>query len=164
MDVFASVKDIMTKKVVTVAPEAPLIKAVNCLLENDVSGLPVVDKNNKVIGIVTEYDIATKGSLADLTTFVRLMQESRAFKHEHEENSILGSIERVLNTTVRQVMNSDPLVLNHNTSINQAVQTFIEHHSVNPIPIVDDANQLVGILSRRDLIKLFYTSSARLSG
>ncbi len=121
----------------------------------------MVDKNNKVIGIVTEYDITTKGSLANLTTYVRLLQESRVYKHGHEEDSILGSIKRVLSATVGQVMNPEPLVLKQDASINQAVQTFVEHHSVNPIPIVDDAGKLVGVLSRHDLIKLFYISSVR---
>jgi len=159
MDIFSSVKDIMIKKVLTVTPDAPLIEAINYLLEKDISGLPVLDKDRRVVGIITEYDIATKGSLADLATYVRLIQEYRAHnKQGQEEKSIFESIKRISATAVRTVMNSDPLVLKQDASVNEAVQTFIEHHRVNPIPIVDDGGRLVGILSRHDLIKLFYTS------
>jgi CBS domain-containing protein len=164
MDVFASVKDVMTKRVITATSDTPLIQAVNHMVENKISGLPVVDKNNRVIGIITEYDIATKGSLADLTSYVRLLQESRVYRHGDEENSIIGSIKRVLTTTVGQVMNSEPLILAQDVSINQAVLTFIEHHSVNPIPIIDNDYKLVGVLSRHDLIKFFYNSAAKLGG
>ena len=52
-------------------------------------------------------------------------------------------------------MNNDPLTLSAETSIEEATRTFAEHHSVNPIPIIDVWRKVVGILSRSDIIKFY---------
>lgn len=52
-----SVKDVMSHKVLTLLPTDPMIKAAALMLEHKISGLPVVDENNIVIGIVTESDV-----------------------------------------------------------------------------------------------------------
>lgn len=52
-----TVERIMTRKVLTISPDAPIIKAAQTMLEHKVSGLPVVDESGKVVGIITESDI-----------------------------------------------------------------------------------------------------------
>ena len=52
-----NVKDIMTGKVVTIKPDATLLDAINLMSKNGITRLPVVDKKNKLIGIITRSDI-----------------------------------------------------------------------------------------------------------
>ena len=55
-------KDIMTRDVITVRPEDEVEKVAQLLLENKISGIPVVDENHRVIGIITEKDLMIKAT------------------------------------------------------------------------------------------------------
>ncbi len=140
----------MTKKVVVVEPETSLMEAVNVLLKHSFTGLPVVD-GGIVVGVITEYDMILKGSSIHLPTLLRLMNEIDIYKKNSDP--IKNDIAKILNLKVRDVMNNDPLLLSEGASIMEVVNTFTEHHTVNPIPIINSAKQLVGIISRSDTLK-----------
>lgn len=148
-----SIKDLMTSEVVSVTPETPLVKAVEIILEKDFSGLPVVDKNNVLLGIVTDYDLILKGSAIHLPTFLQLLKEFQVYKKD--ASLIRGDIQKILEMKVGDVMNTDPLVLFDDSTINDALNAFGQHHRVNPIPILDREHKLVGIISRLDMLKLY---------
>ncbi len=156
-----SVKDLMTKVVVFVNPETPLIEAVDILLRRNFTGLPVVDKENKVIGIITEQDLILKGSSIHLPTLMKLLEQFDIYSKDKE--SIRGDIKKILKMKVIDIMNPAPLTLLESASIEEAVTAFSEHHKVNPIPILDCEGRLAGILSRFDLIKLFGASRINLN-
>ena len=156
-EIALSVSKIMSRKVVSVTPETPLSKAVNLMLDGGFAGLPVVNENSVVIGILTDYDLTIKGSALHLPTFLKLIKEFEIYKKD--SSLIRDDLEKILKMKVSDAMNAEPLVLKENTSVEEAVKTFGEHHRVNPIPIVDESNKLVGIISRRDIIKLFGSKS-----
>ncbi len=152
-----SVTELMTKDVISVTPETPLLSAVDLILKNTFGGLPVVNDEGKVVGILTDYDLTIKGSSLHLPTFLKLLQEFPIYKKD--TGLVRDDIKKILELKVVDVMNLKPLLLHENTPIEEAVKTFSEHPHINPIPIVDEKNVLVGILSRYDLVKLFGTPS-----
>ncbi len=147
----------MTKEVIAVSPDTPLVKAVDLLLEGDFSGLPVVNKANKLVGIITDYDLVLKGSTIHLPTFLKLLKEFQVYKKD--QGQIKSDIKKILTMTVADVMNAEPLTLSVEASINEAIDAFTEHHRVNPIPIIDKNNRLVGVISRFDMLKLYGSPS-----
>ena len=78
----ATVSSMMTKKVISVHPETPLIEATNILLKDNFSGLPVVDNENHLVGIVTEYDLVIKGSSVHLPTLIKLLSQFDLYKKD----------------------------------------------------------------------------------
>jgi CBS domain-containing protein len=147
------IRDMMTKRIVSVTAETPLVKAVDVLVKNHFSGLPVVDKENNLIGILTEYDLIIKGSSIHLPTFIKLLQRFSVYRLE--KDSIRDDVKNILKMKVSDVMNREPLILRETESIEIAVKAFSEHHRVNPILVTNADGKLTGILSRFDLIKLF---------
>lgn len=143
----------MTKGVVSVTENTPLIQAVEVMLERDFSGLPVIDQNNVLVGIVTDYDFILKGSSIHLPTFLQLLKEFQIYKKD--ASRISDDIKKILGTKVGDVMNKEPLTLFEQASINDAINAFGQHHRVNPIPIIDNQHKLVGIISRLDMLKLY---------
>jgi len=146
-----SARDIMTKEVVTVHPDTPLIEAANMLLKHKFNGLPVVDNRNGVVGVITEYDLILKGTAIHLPTFLQIFQELPVYKKGSEP--IREDLKKIFSLKVEDVMNKEPLILTGDTSILEVANVFAEHHRVNPIPIVDPGNMLLGIISRHDLLK-----------
>lgn len=148
------IKDIMTTKVEVVTTDTSLLEASEKMVAGWFNGLPVVDKDNKVIGIITEYDLLTKGTAIHIPTFIRLMGE---FPAENRRKDLLfkKSLEEMIYFTVGDVMNKDPIIMWEGSTLSNVLRVFSEHHRVNPIPIVNAKSKLVGIVSRFDVIRYF---------
>ncbi len=114
-------KDIMTKKakVVTAGLKDKVSDVIAALVKNNVSGMPVVDDNGVVVGVVTEADVLTARS----TTTVKKLIEGQ-----------------------------EPITAGPNATVNELAKLLSEH-KVKRVPIVDDNNKLLGVVSRIDVLK-----------
>lgn len=145
------IKDIMTKEVVTAFKETPVLEASEKITSNRFNGLPVIDTDRKVIGIITEHNILTKGAAIYMPKFMEMFSKS------HNVNNQPPPIDlpAIFALTVKDVMNHVPIIANEDESIEELIKIFSEHHSVNPIPIVNREGTLVGIVSRFDIVKYY---------
>ncbi|OGF69029.1 hypothetical protein A3H65_01830 [Candidatus Giovannonibacteria bacterium RIFCSPLOWO2_02_FULL_45_14] len=148
-DIF--IKDVMVKNVISVGPETALIKAAQIIMEHGFDGVPVVDKENKLVGILTEYDLIEKSSSIHLPTFQKVLENLKVFKQDSSE--FQKEVKEVTALKVQDVMNDDPLTLTPETSFEEMVKTFREHHRVNPIPVIDKDRKVIGVVSRFDVLK-----------
>lgn len=142
----------MTKKVVAVVPGTPLLDAAKILAEHNFDGVPVVDEQNVLVGILTEYDLVSKGSLIHLPTMQKILQNLSVMRKDRSQ--FRKEAEAITSLTVGDVMNSDPLTLAPTAAIEEVITLFSEHHRVNPVPVIDANRKVVGIVSRYDLIRL----------
>lgn len=147
-----SVKDIMTKNVITVNPNDSLIYAAKLLNDYNFNGLPVVDKNKKVVGLLTEYDLILKGLNLHLPTLIQLLSNIKVYRKDSTQ--IKGELKKILYLKVFEVMNENPVLVNQNETIKGLANLFAIH-KVNPIPVVNDEKRLVGIVSRFDLVRFY---------
>ena len=155
----ASVKDIMTASPISVRPDAPLMNAANILVAKDFRGVPVADEFGKVRGILTEYDLIIKGSSLHLPTFIKLMKEIDMYGHD--ASLISDEMKQLMGMKVQDAMNQEPFTVLDSASVDEVAKIFSEHHKINPLLVVDTQNKLVGVVSRRDLIKTFGNYSIR---
>lgn len=146
-----TVADIMTKDVISVSPETPLLDAAKILAEHNFDGVPVVDKENKLIGILTEYDLISKGTSIHLPTFQVILQNLSVFRKD--KSQFQKELGEIAGLTVKDVMNADPLTFLENTTYEEAVTAFREHHRVNPVPVIDKDRKVIGVVSRYDVLK-----------
>jgi len=149
----------MTRRPVAVHPETPLADAANLMVEKDFRGLPVIDEKETVVGILTEYDLIIKGSSLHLPTFIKIMKEIDMYRKD--ASLVSDEFKAILNLTVGDAMNKEPFTLLDTSTVDDVAKVFTEHHKVNPILVVDTENKLVGIVSRRDILKTFGSSSIR---
>ena len=146
-------KDIMTKKVLTTSLEMSLLEVARIISEHNFNGLPVVDKENHVLGIVTEYDLIDKASEITVKTLKKALQDihertngDKGFKHKAEE---------IYPLKVSDVMTKDPITVGPDTSIEDLMELFRKNQRVNPVPIVDKDRKLLGLVSRTDILRPF---------
>ncbi|TSC68537.1 MAG: hypothetical protein G01um101466_418 [Parcubacteria group bacterium Gr01-1014_66] len=147
-----TVQDIMSRNVISVHPDTSVLEAHELIEKNRIDGVPVVDEENKIVGILTEYDLIVKGSSLHLTTFQSILSE---LKIHHKEKQLQTDVKELKNLHVKDLMNDDPLTLPGNASFEEVVATFRDHHRVNPIPVIDIQKRVIGVVSRFDVLKLF---------
>jgi CBS domain-containing protein len=146
------VKDIMTKEVIKVAPEIKATEVAKILRDHNFNGLPVVDKQKKVLGIITEEDFLTDDSFGiHIPSFAKFIADFSVLKTitgEDKEN-----LESIVNADAESIMNRDYASVSPETSLTDLMAIFNEKQ-VNPIPVVDENRTLRGIVSRSDIVKL----------
>jgi len=136
------VQDVMTKNALSVLKFENLMHVAGILSKNNISGLPVVDKQKKVIGIITQADILSMVGVRKEHTFKDLL------KH------MLGEPlpERKTGDIVADIMASPAITIKTRANIAEAVQ-IMDEKRIRRLPVVDDGNRLVGIISRADILK-----------
>lgn len=146
-----TVRDIMVRDVVSVNPDTSLVEAVQVIIKHNFDGVPVVDTDNKLAGIITEYDFISKSSAIHLPTFQIILQNLQVLHGDRSQ--FKKEIEEVSSLKVKDIMNNDPLTLSENATYEEVVAAFREHHRVNPIPVIDAERHVIGVVSRFDVLK-----------
>ena len=146
------VEDLMTEKVITVHAETPLIEAVSVLTKNSFNGLPVVDDQGTLLGLLTERNMITNDSYAHLKTLIKLVTEIDFYKKD--KSPIKEDLSKILSLKVSDMMTYGPVTIKASATIEEASQLFADPKN-NPLPVVNENNILVGILSLSDLTKLY---------
>lgn len=143
-----NVASVMSSPVVTVTPETSFKDAVRTLRRKRVSGLPVVDQDGRLVGIVSEGDLLNKVEKRDPDAYVL---ESKRDRLDRARATALD-VASVMSTEVTSVRPDFPIAL-----------AAREMHSrgFKRLPVVDEAGKLVGIVSRGDLLKVFLRSDAQ---
>ena len=142
------VKDIMTRKLITVSPETEITQAARLLLENRINGVPVVDGSGRLVGILCQSDLISQQKtlpIPSLFTFLDGYIPLASNKQIEKEARKIAAI------TVAQAMTPDPVVVNPETSI-QTVAALMVDNNFHSLPVVEDG-RLVGIVGKEDVLK-----------
>jgi CBS domain-containing protein len=151
------VREMMTTAVVTATPETPLKEVARRMVERAVSGIPIVEADGRVVGVVSEADFLVKERGAEgirHRPLAWLFGESRATRH---------AIEKVQAVVARDAMTSPAVTIAAERSVRDAADLMIERR-VNRLPVVDEAGTLVGIVTRADIVRAFVRPDLELAG
>jgi CBS domain-containing protein len=136
------VRHVMTDTVVAVRHNASFKEIVDALIASAVSAVPVVDAATTVVGVVSEADLLHKLEFANGDVDVRLLDRRR---RRTAKSKAAGD-------TAAAVMTSPAITIRPDASIGEAAR-LMELKQVKRLPVVDGEGRLVGIVSRRDLLK-----------
>lgn len=146
-------KDIMTKKVITISKDATLAELAKLLIKNKISGVPIVDKREELVGIVTEADLIIKESNLPFP-----LSFSFAFLESYE--SYTKSTKEYLETRVEEVMSTNVKTAREDMPISKVVNIMI-NNNVNRLPVLNNDGKLTGIITRADIIKTIIKKSEK---
>jgi signal-transduction protein with cAMP-binding, CBS, and nucleotidyltransferase domain len=143
------VGDFMSTPVETIHPDSPIMDAAQLMLKRHFSGLPVVDDNGRVVGIVTEHDLLRRTDRPG-------SQQPYWLQQMIERAAIAKESVRFDGAKVKEVMTSDPFVVMEDTPIDDVCH-MMQQRSIKRLPVVRDG-RLVGIVSRADLVRALATA------
>ena len=153
MSEIVKVQDIMTKKIVALRPDDSLDKATKLFEEHNFEGFPVVNEDGKLLGIVTAYDMVSQSYATHLSPLFNILED--IYSKKADEKILKEQFESIKIIKIRDMMNDDPLVIGPDVRVEDLAKEFIQHHRVNPIPVIDDDKKLLGVVSRFDIIRFF---------
>lgn len=136
------VSEVMTTDAVSVNQDADIEVAVRLLSGHRVSGLPVVDNENRVVGVITEADVLSVMGMKRGHTFKDIVAHLLG---EPVPGNRTGN-------TVRQVMTSPAIITKPDASILEAAG-ILEERRIKRLPVVDAQGVLTGIISRADIVR-----------
>jgi CBS domain-containing protein len=142
-------RDLMTRDVVTVSRETTVKEVAGLLLEHKISGLPVVDKENHVIGIVSEGDLIYQDKKLYTPAFLEILG---GIIYLENPNRLGQDLMKMTAAKVGDLMTTKVYTVREDASL-EDIATIMVERKVNRIPVVDGAGRLVGIVSRQDLVK-----------
>jgi CBS domain-containing protein len=154
------VRQLMTQKVYTISSDATLLQVMSLLRRHHVSGLPVTNGKHRVVGVISEKDIAKSLSEAGGSMTPEGLLE--VFIHSRSNDTFLMSTrddqtnpmhifnECLRSVKVGDVMSLDPVVIAPDAPLDVAARMMRERR-INRLPVVE-GDRLVGILTRHDVL------------
>jgi CBS domain-containing protein len=137
-------KDVMTTHVISVPSRAPILAALQLMLQHNISGLPVVDEKRNLVGIVTEGDFLRRAETGTER------ERSRWFEFLLGPGALADDYVRSHGRRVDEVMTADVHTVTEDASLDLIVG-LMEKHRVKRVPVVR-GGEIVGIVSRANLL------------
>ncbi len=138
----ATVKDVMTTQVIAVRKSAPFKEMAARLRVHRVSAFPVLDDDDKVVGVVSEADLLTKEALE-----YNVPGRVGGMLHHREQSKAAG-------LTASDLMTTPPVTISPNELVSHAARLMYARR-VKRLPVVDADGRLVGIVSRADVLSVY---------
>ncbi|WP_176428915.1 CBS domain-containing protein [Nodularia sp. NIES-3585] len=149
-----TVTDVMSRDPIVVRTETPLKEAIQILAEKRISGIPVVDDVGKLVGIISETDLMWQETGVTPPAYIMFLDSviylQNPATYERELHKALGQ-------TVGEVMSKNPITISPEKTVKEAAQ-LMHDRSVHRLPVIDSASQVVGILTRGDIIRAMAAS------
>ena len=141
-------REIMTTDVITVSPDEEVEVVAKLLVDNKISGIPVVDQDNHVLGIVTEKDLLIKASELKVPFYITLF-DSIIFLENPLRFS--NNLKKYGAAKVKDLMTVKVEVVDENTPVT-VIAEIMQNKKINRLPVIRN-NKVVGIVTRNDVLK-----------
>ena len=140
--------EIMAREVITVSPDMEIAEAAGILLDNRINGVPVIDSQGSLLGILCQSDLIAqqkKLPLPSLFTFLDGLIPLSSTKQLEKE------VSKIAATTVSQAMTGNPVTVTPETGI-EAVAGLMVDNNFHTLPVVADG-KLVGVVGKEDVLR-----------
>ena len=144
-----TVAEVMRRPVPTVSPNDSIAIVARLIVEHNLPGVPVV-ADNEIVGIVTESDLVAREADVTVPTVVPFLD---ALFVADAGRDFDDDMRRVLALTAGDLMSAPVYNIRSSATLEQVATLMVERR-VNPVPVVDEGLNLVGIVSRADLVRV----------
>ena len=146
------VNEIMTREVIFVAPDDSVEKCAQLLQKHGISGLPVVNEEGNVVGIVTEGDLIKRASRIKAPNYLEILG---GLIYLGSPKKFVDELQQAMALEAGRLMTRDIITISPEDSVEKAA-TLMVNKNINRLPVVDKNGKMVGIVSRRDIMNCLY--------
>lgn len=147
------IADIMTASIVRLRPETKVREALRVMLEHHVDGAPVVNHQNRLVGILTFADLLRYGrrqhpQAVDFFLFAMVIND--------EDAAVRQRFDQILNQPVQQICTPEVVVCGPDDDVADVAGLMVDHR-IHRVPVVSAHGTLIGIVSRGDLVRAIWS-------
>ncbi|WOB42691.1 CBS domain-containing protein [Thermoleptolyngbya oregonensis NK1-22] len=146
-----TVADVMTPDPIVVHPETPLNEAIKLIAERRISGLPVVDADGKLVGVLSEADLMWRETGPTPPPYIMILDSviylENPGKHERELHKALGQTVGEVMTGRKEIVTTTP------SQTLQSAAKLMHDRDTTRLPVLDDSGKVIGILTRGDIVR-----------
>lgn len=137
------IEEIMTTKVVSVTLETSIKQAASLICLKKISGIPVLDQNSQLIGMLSEKDILH----AIFPTYAEVLNDPSDFR---VFDDLIRRYDSTIHLKVKDIYNKNMITVQPKTPLLQALSLMLSKR-IRRLPVIDDAGKLIGIVSQGDI-------------
>ena len=149
-----TVKNIMTRDLITVSPDTEIVHAAKLLLEKGINGIPVVDKKGELVGIICQSDLIAQQKRLPIPSIFTLLD---GFIPLASTKHFEKAVQKIAATTVADAMTPNPVTVQTDTSIEELASLMVDKN-FHTLPVVDEG-KLVGVVGKEDVLRTFTSES-----
>ncbi len=146
------IKDIMTTKVITVSTTHSVEDCAKLMQEHNISGLPVIDEEKNVVGIVTEGDLIRRASRVKAPGYLEILG---GLIYLGSPQKFVDELQRAMALEAGLLMKKNVVSIKPEDSVEKAATLMVEK-KISRLPVINEDEELVGIVSRRDIMSHLY--------
>jgi CBS domain-containing protein len=141
-------RDIMSNEVVTVTEEASVKELARILAIHQISGVPVINDQGGLVGVVTESDLIFQTKKVHIPTVITILDSVFYLENPHKMGDELKKMAAV---KVADILTSSPVTVNEDTTLDE-IATLMAEKNVHTLPVMRD-DVLVGVIGKKDIIR-----------
>ncbi|OEU67511.1 MAG: hypothetical protein BA863_04515 [Desulfovibrio sp. S3730MH75] len=142
-------KDIMTSGALTLTPETEVVVAAKLLLEKHLNGVPVVNSNEELVGVICQSDLVAQQKSLSVPSFFTILDGFISFS---SNDDLEKEINKISATKVEQAMTPNPVTIVPDTSIEKIADLMVEK-KLYTLPVVE-GGKLIGVVGKEDVLKV----------
>ena len=150
------VKEVMTTDVITVSIGDSVETCAKLLQEHNISGLPVLDEAGRVAGVVTEGDLIRRASRVKAPGYLEILG---GLIYLGSPKKFVEELQRAMSLEAGQLMSKNVVFISPEDTVEKAATLMVEKR-ISRLPVVDEQQKLIGIVSRRDIMSSLYNNKA----
>lgn len=141
-------KDIMTTNTVTLRPDADVSEAVRLMLENKINGLPVVDADGRLVGVICQSDLIAQQKKIALPSFFTLLDGLFPISATEQLDR---EVSKMTALTVDKAMTSEPVSVDASTPLDE-IATLMVEKKLYTLPVLENG-RVVGVVGKEDVLR-----------
>jgi CBS-domain-containing membrane protein len=141
-------RDIMTKEVLKVSPETEVNKAARLLLDNFMNGMPVVDEQGNLVGIICQSDLIAQQKKIPIPSVFTLLD---GFIPLVSRKNFENELKKIVASTVAEAMTPNPITGGPESSIEEIARLMVDK-KLHTLPVMDEG-KLIGVVGKEDILR-----------
>lgn len=141
-------RDIMTKEVISVSPGTRVLDLAHLLAENKINGVPVVDDQGRLVGVVTQSNLIDRAKKFELPHVISILD---AHFYLERPSTFKKNLEKLMGNLVTDIMTAPPLTITADVEVDE-IATIMARRRIHTLPVMED-DKLIGIIGKIDIIR-----------
>lgn len=142
-------QDIMTEEVISVTTDVTIRDLAKLLLSNHISGVPVLDADQSLVGIVTESDLIFQNKQIKVPRVITILD---SFLFLDNPDAMEQELKKIAGSTVSDIFTEDVVSISPEAPLDE-IATIMTEKRIHTLPVINQSGEMIGIIGKKDILR-----------